>query len=1405
LFNLSLSTKEKRNMPSKALEANLATSFVDVTISEKYEVLQEIMQRYHGILQGLNTFLKELGHPYRNWQFIVKEARVYSLDYFHLLISHPQGPAAARLYIDIFLDALDASPEPDLKAEAADNLLIYLQKLVNDSGSELPRFMPVLDDAFNRIKGLNHDLFFFFVKSYYQINRLAENLYSHPVPDINLAPIHALLIRYLEETYAFWLKEKDPYTWLLKELGSPERFDGHLTPALEPVRHEQLRAYQNRLKSLGSLQTGESVGALIKLPAHGQIVDYYRDIPRKLFRIGSNFDHGNYWKLIFLFFIMDSAGLSIIHRETLRDINRTLSWVIGHEETKVALWLIQKTFAILKSSIRKYPGTALHCVLNMGKAVYKTDESELVDAFIDSVVDLGFQAPDVRGFDNEWQVKVNTAHIQNIRTWLELIELNPKWSKKLFSALIIHLSLTGVFIRDTDLFPRDITHFLNSDIGPTYNLAKQLTRLFPAFFNDIGAEGRLRDISTRIDEICLRKDHLVHFLRKQSHVESSNQIVSLIEGVFEFWRTRNKAILEPLVPPNVYQQIENTGPYVDGVHMLITRVFKEKGLKTINGLLSVKEENLQEIFSHVSGINDTDRERMILAVTFYQMLYQKYRLSPMELESHINQLKSLAFPDLNKLEKALASGDRRQKLYRLLSYLEQIKELILSPEQFEIREDIYRKRHIAVDIPSMYGSYHELKFDVLGLTFRIETLVNILFEELVQSINLELITRDTFSQIYDYLWLFNRALRLDGIVSSEIETQLDLLARSFEVRDFSFTQFLDIFRGLSQGVRNIVNDYFSSIHQQNLRKIISQVSPDQLTSKYRPTDPEIDQENMIHIVTEIFIRERIASSLGLQQLDLFLSRIMNTLHQQSDKLPKEQLRLLLNYDPQKVITPIHPVNSGLTDIIYIGNKGFNLVKLNELGIPVPPGFIITTELFRCREIIEHYPPAEKNLKDQITKHIAFLEEATGRGFSNPQNPLLLSIRSGAPISQPGMMDTFLDVGINEEIVQGVIGRTKNEWFAWDCFRRFLQSYGMAFGLGRDDFDDIIGRYKQKLGIPLKRQFSGEQMKKVAMSYKDYILENGIPLEDSPFEQLYLVIQKVFESWNSYKAGTYRNIMGISDDWGTAVTVQTMVFGNLTQQSGAGVLFTHSPRLPGDMIRLWGDFTTGNQGEDVVSGLVKTLPISIKQAKLENRENEVTLESHFPKIYQAIRKVAKSLIYDGEWGPQEMEFTFESPSERDLYFLQTRDMGIREKRKIFSFILKEDSESRLLGHGIGVGGGAVSGRVVFNRSEIRRWREQEPDSPLILVRGDTVPDDIKEIYEADGLLTGRGGSTSHAAIVAYRLGKTGVVGCSSLICLEKESSCSLEQVHLKEGDWISIDGHNGAIYSGKMEVEEITRR
>jgi pyruvate,orthophosphate dikinase len=737
----------------------------------------------------------------------------------------------------------------------------------------------------------------------------------------------------------------------------------------------------------------------------------------------------------------------------------------------------------------------------------------------------------------------------------------------------------------------------------------------------------------------------------------------------------------------------------------------------------------------------------------------------------------------------------------MLEYLEFLKYLILSNEPFEVKEDIYKKRHFTVDIPSMYGSYHEMKFNALGLTFRLESLVNTLFEELVDDMDLGLITKAIFYEIYERLTLFDKALKIDGIQSIELELYLEMMAHSLEARGFTFTQYLDIFKGFSKAVKNIINDYFGNIHGKNLMEILSNLPPEQVSQKYMPEDGITEKNKAVHRISEIFYRDRIAFTTGLQQLDLFLSRILNTLFQQSNKLPKDKLHQLLLYDPQNAMTYIHNVGRRVSGIIHLGNKASNMAKLKAFGLPVPPGFIITTEAYRCWDIIDSYRPAEENFKEQVNYHITTIEKMTGKSFGNPENPLLFSVRSGSTISQPGMMDTFLNVGINDVITEGMANLTGNAWFAWDNYRRFLQCYGMSLGLERDDFDAIIGELKRRASVQFKRDFSGDQMKKVALTYKSFIRDSNIEILTDPLDQLYMAIKNVMGSWDSLRAKTYRKIMGISDDWGTAVTVQTMVFGNMSEQSGAGVFFTHNPRWSGDSLRLWGDFTIGNQGEDVVSGLVKTLPISISQQDIEMRETDITLESHFPDIYKTMKNWSLELIEKKGWGPQEMEFTFEEPSVDCLYLLQTRDMAIRERKKVVTFDYEAMAGGENLGHGIGVSGGAMCGRIVFTLEELERWRSREPETSLILVRNDTVPDDIKEIYASDGLLTARGGVTSHAAVITHRLEKTSVVGCNQMVCDEKERVCIFGSVRLSPGAWISIDGREGSVYRGKMPLLE----
>lgn len=1388
---------------SKALEVNLADTRMDVTIDVKYTVLQDIFSKYYGLMDGLNAFLRELSHPLRNWNFIVQEARGYSLDYFHLLKQHPKGEEGARLFADMFFEAVESGRTEMVRIEAVDNLLLFLQKVISDSGTDMEKFMPTLAYAFDRIRRYEIHDFLLFVKSYYQLKKLARALLKATTgTDSGFQNLNLLLIKYFGETLGYWLSEEDPLDWFQNELDQG-RAKFQAVGLFEGITHDTLTRHDallEKLKASGDLDSSSITNQLLDIPGFEDFVGVYRSLPQKLFKEGAETRKGNYWKVIFLFYIMNLSGLSSIHEETLRDINRTLTWLIDNESSLHTTRLIEKTFSILKLEIDRFPATTLNCVLNMGKGVFKTDDAEFINFFIDAVIELGFQFPMIGGVGNDWQLKVNPAHLHNIRTWMELIRLNPKRANRLLSHLIIHLSLCGLVLKDTDLFPRDITRFLNSDIEPAYNLAKQLTRLFPSYFNDIGAEGKLRDISTQLDELTQRRDGLIHFLRKQSHVESSNLIVAFMEAVLGFWITKNKEGLKHFVPPSIFEQIRESGPFIDRVNRIM-RHLAEEGIRIPDDLLTLNESTLKKLVEEVPEIGDTDRERAILIVVFYKLLDQKYKLNFIELNAHLERLKAEAFPDLDKLQTAFGQKDLKLKIHQLLDYLEQLKRLILSDQEYDVREDIYKKRHFTIDIPSMYGSYHEMKFDALGLTFRIESLVNVLFEELVESVDLGLITKATFFQLYDQLKLFVKALKLEGISSLELERQVDLLAYSLEVKGFTFSQYLDIFKGFVQCVKNIINDYFNNIHGQNLTRALTGIPIDQILPKFLPKEGMEDTEKLRHRVSEIFFRDHIAQSLGLQQLDLFLSRILNTLFHQANKLPEDKLQQLLFYDPKKVVTPIDNVSKIVSGLIDLGSKGYLLTELHALGMPVPPGFIITTEAFRWRVLINSYLPAQQKFREQVFRQIARLETKTGKKLGDIDAPLLLSVRSGSTISQPGMMDTFLNVGINVEITESLAEQTGNPWFAWDCYRRFLQCWGMAFGLERDDFDAIISEYKRRWILRYKREFTGAHMKKVALSYKRMIQGAGIEILDDPFDQLFLTIKLVFSSWDSSKARTFRKIMGISDDWGTAVAIQSMVFGNISPQSGSGVIFTHNPRWSGDTLRLWGDFTLSNQGEDVVSGLVSTLPISIFQQEIERRNTDITMETHFPELYETLKEYATDLVERKGWPPQEIEFTFEKPERKGLYLLQIRDMAIRESKKNTTFDHEGITSDRSLGAGIGVSGGVMSGRLVFSLDEIDHWRQEEPETFLILIRGDTVPDDIREIFAADGLLTAKGGVTSHAAVVAHRLEKTCVVGCGNLICIEKEKYCMFNRKRLESGDYISIDGQEGSVYEGFIKMKQ----
>lgn len=1370
----------------------------------EYEILQDVVKAYPGIMSASEILFQELKSYPRKWDTIVKELKNHALKNFYLHDHHEKGSEAIKAVISIFLEAIDSSTDPSVQQAAIDGLIFYIEKILIDGSNNLNKYGAILNYCFQRLFQFDKNHFSMLITNPHQLKKLGQIIYGKMPNQLDIVQFNNLLFRFFSETYEFWLNEQDPIKWFCdgKNYNLSKKELKNIEELLFPLSHENLRKILSHLQTINaSSDQMHRLKELLQLPGYLQLVKYHEDLINKL-NITGDLSRDLNLKIFYLFKIMETKGLASIHENTLREINRTVSSIIKIEQSDQIQKILVDLFIILKKCMSQFPETVLYLIQSIGNEIYATNSSKLVEWYLNKIISLGFQYPEIQGTTEEWQVKSNRTHLKNIRTWLELIENSPKWSKSLISALIINLKLAGVHIDDTDIFQKDVTKLLNSDIKPVYSLVKKLAKLFPVYFSEVGAEGPLREVSTEIDEITGRADLLIHFLRKQSHVESSYRVVDFIESVINFWLTKNKSYLKEFIPSELYERIKTEGHFVDELHVIFNHIFREKGFHSITDLLTLSDEEIIQITNSIPHVSEREKKRSFLAIKFYHLLRKKYKLDPQHIKDHLKSAQSLGLPGPETLITTLENGNVFDKLDGVLNYMQMLKDIILSPEKFEPVENLFRKRHIAVGIASIYGKYNERKFDALALTFRLENLANILFEELICSINLKFITRATLFDIERFAKLFFKAMQLDGISSNRFENTLELLSVALEVRRFSFSQYIDIFKGFSEAVQDILNTYYNDVFKNNLKKIILQIGEKNILPKYLEAGNSNTEFEFIHTVSEQFLREIVASSFGLQQLDTFISNILKTLFEQSEELDIQNLDLLMSYDPKKSLSNIYSPNNATYDRIHLGNKGYNLVKMASLGIPVPPGFIITTEVFRCEKSINKFFYAREHLEEGITEEITKLEKLTGKIFGNPENPLLVSVRSGGAISMPGMMISFLNVGINESIVEGLINQTKRPWFAWDCYRRFLQCWGMSYGMERDKFDEIMNSFKLKYKVSKKIQFSPTQMKDVAFAYREAILSNGIEISDDPKMQLKIAISQVFQSWFSKKAQTYRELLCISENWGTAVIVQAMVYGNLGTESGTGVLFTRNPYESSDKVLLWGDFATGAQGEDIVLGLVKTLPISNDQKPFEDRITEPSFEESFPEVYDELLKIIKDLIYKERWGAQEIEFTFEGKSKDKLFILQTRDMTISRKEKIMAFMPSKKLLSHYLSRGIGVGGGAMSGRIVFDLDEIQHFKKEDPSVNVILVRSDTVPDDIKHISAADGLLTARGGSTSHAAIIANRLGKTCVVGCNNLIVWEQEKKCKINNRILRTGDFLSIDGRNGSVYTGKHLIEEI---
>ncbi len=504
-------------------------------------------------------------------------------------------------------------------------------------------------------------------------------------------------------------------------------------------------------------------------------------------------------------------------------------------------------------------------------------------------------------------------------------------------------------------------------------------------------------------------------------------------------------------------------------------------------------------------------------------------------------------------------------------------------------------------------------------------------------------------------------------------------------------------------------------------------------------------------------------------------------------------------------------NADMRDIL--GGKGANLAEMTNIGLPVPQGFTISTEA--CTKYYEDGREISKDIQDEINEYITKLEGITGKKFGDKENPLLVSVRSGARASMPGMMDTILNLGLNESVVETLAEKSNNPRWAWDCYRRFIQMYSdVVMEVGKKYFEELIDKMKEKKGVKLDVELNADDLKELAKEFKkEYKKKIGSEFPSDPKEQLMGAIKAVFRSWDNPRANVYRRDNDIPYSWGTAVNVQSMAFGNMGDDCGTGVAFTRDPAT-GEK-GLFGEFLTNAQGEDVVAGVRTPMHIS-------------EMETKFPEAFKEFKNVCKTLE-EHYRDMQDMEFTVEHGK---LYMLQTRngkrtaqaalkiacdlvDEGMRTPEEAVlmidprnldtllhpQFDAKALKSAKPIGKGLGASPGAACGEVVFTAEDAVKAKEKK--KKVILVRLETSPEDITGMKASEGILTVRGGMTSHAAVVARGMGECCVSGCGDIVMNEKAKEFTLGGKVFHEGDIISIDGSTGNIYDGKIPTVDAT--
>jgi pyruvate,orthophosphate dikinase len=1020
------------------------------------------------------------------------------------------------------------------------------------------------------------------------------------------------------------------------------------------------------------------------------------------------------------------------------------------------LRLINNSDSVLKDRIILSPSLA--------RSILRFGQSNLITLYLDSVRSILIPAARVRGISPDtWAELVNPMHVEQLRRFIELLSVGGDLLESILVHVSANLSIGGVLIPDDRLFQRSVSAYLNSPaMKDNFLLNLLMLMQLPIYFNDVGAVSKIRDYSTEIDS--WGNDAIIYFLRKQVHVNASSNNIRLIENIIRSWVMSDPTALKNVVATDIAAKADQG--LMKRYAAVINQFFRNSGVLDATGLhlekiLQLADKDIDNNLQTDKGSDDEAIIKVKLLCKLYKEISRKYSL----------------------VNRDTVIDDTRAGLLDLVARIKELTQIILSSERTDPHESLYFKRHIAFGIPSVLGTYHERKFDALCDLIRIGRELPVYLEVIIDEVEKKGSAPNS-EELHDWVRLLGaawQALKLYGMQNVLIDEFLMVI----EHGELKYAQIVDVLKMWQKELGWLVSSVNRTFYRP-LWDIVTKFPKEDLAEHLwvlSTTSPSFTAK-----AVDAALRDILNSIPGLVESDRLLNAIITGLRshkEQKNNSPRGETKAWEFYD-------IHDLSAqdALRLGPRIGNKAKNLILAKEEELNVPAGVVLPADqalTLSCEQDITAY-------LEYLHKVVKAIETRTGKTFGGTRHPLLISVRSGSYISMPGILNSILYCGINDETLKAYIDDTGNHVLGWDSYRRFIEHYGIfVLGLPREFFESIIKQYMSNHSLYTADLRNKSNLQTIINLYKARLREKDLLVPSDVYEQLLRCIIAVYKSWYSDRASQFRSATNTSEAWGTSVTLMEMIPGN-QDGSGASIFFTRDPATGEQSV--YGETKENASGDDIVSGRTIGHPLSQGQGA----RNRDSLEETDPELFRYHQKLARKIEETFGNLPQEVEVTYtrDLNGTPRLFVLQTRRMEETvENIRSFDDICK--MKDRVIGKGIGANGGALSGVASFADSpEIIENLKRKSGMPVILIRKTANTEDVSLMPVVKGIITSAGGVTSHGAVLAQNFGLTAVVSCADLkidVNAQDSPSAFIGSTRIQEGTLLSIDGRTGLVFSG----------